>query len=63
MNAPLQATCSANPCGNSVISRGTGATAQQTWLYQASLASGKAVQMHFHGDDNEMFYLPSVMSY
>jgi len=27
-------------------------TAQQVWLYKASLASGKAVQIHLHGDDN-----------
>ncbi|KAF4793811.1 hypothetical protein TURU_105975 [Turdus rufiventris] len=52
MNAPLQATCPANPGGNSATSGGTGATAQQAWLHQASLASGKAVQMHFHDDDN-----------
>lgn len=52
MNVPLQGTCPANPSGNSVVSGGTGETAQQAWLYQAFLASGKAVQMHFHGDDN-----------
>lgn len=52
MNALLQATCSANHTGSAVTSDGTGATAQQAWLYRAPLASGKAVQMHFHGDDN-----------